>query len=143
MAPPGKSHKTTKTGNTAYRAAFGVALAAGFLLLWVIGAVGIIGDSGDTPDLMYGGVIAVGLIGAIFARFQPQGMARTMFAVAVAQALVASVALLAGMVPAYNSAYEILGINGLFITLFVASAGLFLNASREQPPAGAPAGAEC
>ena len=32
------------TGNKAYRAAVGVTLAAAFLLLWVTGAVGIVGN---------------------------------------------------------------------------------------------------
>ena len=126
-----------QTGNTAYRSAVGVALAAVFLLLWVVGAVGIIGAEGDRADLMYGGVLAIGIIGAIIARFQPHGMARALFATAVAQALVAVIALTAGMVPAYNSAYEILGINGIFVVLFVGSAGLFRKAAQEQRPPGA------
>ena len=36
-----------KTGDTAYRAAVGVALAAAFLLVWVNGAVGIIGSENN------------------------------------------------------------------------------------------------
>jgi peptidoglycan/LPS O-acetylase OafA/YrhL len=42
-----------KTGNSAYRAAVAVALAAAFLLIWVSGAV-IIGDETDDANLMYG-----------------------------------------------------------------------------------------
>lgn len=125
------------TASTAYRAAAGVALAAVFLLAWVIGAVGVIADSGDPADLMYGGVIAVGIIGAVLARFQAHGVARALFAMALAQALVGAIALVAGMVPAYNSAYEILGLNGLFAALFVGSAALFRRAARERPPAEA------
>ena len=120
--------------HTEYRFAVAVGLAAAFLLFWVIGAVGIIGASGDRADLMYGGVLAVGIIGAIIARFQPHGMARALFATAVAQALVAVIALIAGMVPSYNSAYEILGINGFFVALFVGSALLFRSAAQKQPP---------
>lgn len=52
-------------------------------------------------------------------------MARAMLAMALAQALVGAVALIAGMVPAYNSALEILGLTGLFVALFVGSAWLF------------------
>ena len=51
------------TGNTAYRVAFGVALAAAFLLIWVNGAVGIIGSEDNDANLMYGGVLAIGVIG--------------------------------------------------------------------------------
>ena len=118
-----------KTGDTVYRAAVGVALAAAFILVWVVGAVGII----DRADWMYGGVLAVGIIGAIIARFQPHGMARALFATALAQALVAVTALIAGMVPAYNSAYQILGINGFFLALWLTSAWLFLKAARGGP----------
>ena len=42
---------------------------------------------------MYFGVLAVGFIGAFIARFQPRGMARALFATAVAQALVPVIAL--------------------------------------------------
>jgi hypothetical protein len=85
------------TGDTAYRAAVGVALAAAFILVWVNGAVGVIGSEDNDANLMYGGVLAVGIIGAIIARFQPHRMARALFAMALAQALVATIALIAGL----------------------------------------------
>lgn len=65
-----------KTGDPASRAAVGVALAAAFLLVWMNLAVGIIGSEDNPANLMYGGVLAVGMIGAVIARFQPHGMAR-------------------------------------------------------------------
>jgi hypothetical protein len=46
---------------------------------------------------MYFGVLAVGIIGAIVARLQPHGMVRTLIATAFAQALVAAMALIAGL----------------------------------------------
>lgn len=128
-----------KAGSTAYRMAAGAALGTAFLLVWVTLAVGIIGASGDPADLVYGGVLGVGFVGALLARFRPRGMARAMFAVAAAQASTAPVALLAGMVPAYNSAFEILGINGMFAALFLGSALLFRRAAREPAPAGSTA----
>ena len=115
-----------KTGNTAYRAAAGVALAATVLLLWANGAVGI---TDSAADAMYVGVPAVGIIGALVARFQARGMARAMFAAALAQALIGAVALIAGMVPAYNSAFEILAITGFFAALFVGAGLLFRQAA--------------
>jgi hypothetical protein len=48
-------------------------------------AVGVIGTEDDPANLMYVGVLAVGIIGAIIARFRPHGMARTLFATALAQ----------------------------------------------------------
>ena len=130
--------KAMKTNKTAYRFAVGLALATAFILVWLIGAVGVIGAEGDLFDLMYFGVLAVGIIGAIIARFQPHGMARALFATALAQALVAVIALIAGMHQApYSSVGEILGLNGFFVALFLGSAWLFRNAAREQTPAGA------
>ena len=71
--------------NTAYRFAVGVALAAAFLLIWVNGAVGIIGDESNDANMMYFGVLAVGIIGAIIARFRPRGLVRALYATALAQ----------------------------------------------------------
>ena len=82
---------------------------------------------------MFIGVLAIGIIGAIIARFQPHGMARALFATTLAQALVAAIALIAGMVPAYNSASEILGIDGFFVALWLTSAWLFRKAARGGP----------
>lgn len=125
------------TVNTAYKAAVGLALAAPFLLVWMIGAVGVLGRDGDRADLRYIGVFAVGIIGAVMARFQPEGMARALFATALAQALVAVIALIAGMHQApYSSVGEILGLNGFFVALFLGSAWLFRNAARKRTPAG-------
>ena len=123
-----------KAGNTAYRFAVGVALAAAFLLVWGNAAVGIT-DSG--ADLMFLWVPAVGIIGAIIARFQPRGMARAMFATALAQASVAAIALVFGLGLPWSPPVEILGLNGFFVALFLGSAWLFRYAAREQPPAGA------
>jgi hypothetical protein len=57
------------TDNRAYRAAVGVAIAAAFILVWMNLAVGIIGSEDNPANLMYGGVLAIGIIGAVIARF--------------------------------------------------------------------------
>ena len=119
-----------KTGDAAYRAAVGVALAAAFLLVWVNGAVGIIGSEDNDANLMYGGVLAVGVIGAIIARFQPRGMARALFATALAQASVPVVALIAGLSSPGSGPLEIVALTGFFVALFVGSALLFREAAR-------------
>ena len=128
-----------KAGNVAYRAALDVALAAALILVWAVGAVGVIGEDGDRADLMYGGVLAVGIVGAVIARFRPDGMARALLATALAQALVAAIALIAGKHQApISSVSEILGLNGFFVALFTGSAWLFRHAARRQRlvPAG-------
>ena len=126
-----------KSGDITYRAAAGVAVAAVLILIWLVGAVGVIGEEGDRADLMYGGVLAVGIVGAVIARFRPLGMARALLATAIAQALVAVIALIAGKHQApISSVFEILGLNGFFVALFIGSAWLFRHAARTQPPAG-------
>lgn len=116
--------------STVYRAAVGVALTGTFLLIWVNAAVGL---TDSVADGLYLGVVAVGIIGAFVARFQPVGMARALFAMALAQASVGVIALLVGLVPAHNSAVEILGITGFFVAIFVGSALLFREAARGKP----------
>jgi hypothetical protein len=127
-----------KAGDIPHRAAVVVALAAAILLVWISLAVGIIGVEGDSADLMYVGVLAVGVIGAIIARFQPHGMARALLATALAQALVAVIALIAGKhEEPVTSVAELVGLNAFFVALFIGSAWLFQRAARQQPPAGA------
>jgi hypothetical protein len=126
----------TRTNSTAYRFAVGVALAAAFILVWLSLGVGIIGKDGDPANLMYFGVLAVGVIGAIIARLQPHGMARALFATALAQALVAAIALIAGLGLPWSGPLELLLLNGFFIALFVGSAWLFVCAARERPERG-------
>jgi hypothetical protein len=87
---------------------------------------------------MFGGVLAVGTIGAVIARFQPHGMARALFATALAQAFVAVTALIAGLGstgPIWPR--DILILTGFFAALWLTSAWLFRKAAREQVPAGA------
>ncbi len=117
------------TDNTAYRFAVGLALAAAFILVWVNGAVGIIGSEDNDANLMYGGVLAVGVVGAAIARFRPHGMARALFAAALAQASVAVIALIAGLGSPESGPLEIGVLNGFFVSLFVGSALLFRKAA--------------
>lgn len=119
------------TADAAYRWGVAVALAAGFLLVWATGAVGIIGSEADAANLMYAGVLAVGIAGAFVARFRPGGMARAMVAAAVAQALVCLVAIASGLGRPYSGAAELLLLNGFWIALFLVSAVLFRSAARE------------
>ena len=113
----------------AYRAAVGVALAGAFLLVYVNGAVGIIGNEGNPANLMYLGVVAIGIVGAFIARFKPRGMMRALFAVALAQMLVPVIALM--IWPPQVTSWGAAGVGGVFVlnaffaTLFAASALLF------------------
>ncbi len=121
-----------RAGGLTYKLAVGLGLAATFILLWANPAVGIIGNEDEPANLMYGGVLAVALIGAILSRFQSRGMARAMFATALAQTSVTAVALIARMDRLPESSIpEILNVNGPFITLWVGSALLFRQAAGD------------
>jgi len=78
------------SGNPAYRAAFGIAVMAGFLTVWVNLAVGMFGSEHNPLNLMFAGVLLVAALGALRARFRARGMARAMGATAVAQMLAAA-----------------------------------------------------
>jgi hypothetical protein len=120
-----------KSQNSAYRIAVGVALATAFILIWVNGAVGIIGAENNDANMMFLGVLAVGAIGGIVSRFQPRGMAFALCATALAQATVAAIALIAGLgstAPGWPG--DILMLTGFFVSLWLLSAWLFRNASR-------------
>lgn len=118
------------SGNGAYRAAVGLAVATAFVLVWMNLAVGIIGNEDNPANLMFGGVLAVGLIGALIARFQPRGMALALIATAVAQVLVAVIAMSAGM-------ESPLLLCALYGALWLTSAALFRKAAADQSQAGA------
>ena len=131
-----------KGGTIAYRVAVGIACATGFVLVFINGAVGIIGDG--PVNLMYLGVLAVGFVGALIARFQPRGMALALFATAVAQMLVPVIALVIwkagwqGLLrdpgsphpPFHPGIAPVFGLNAVFATLWVVSAVLFRHAGR-------------
>lgn len=116
------------TSLTAYRTAVAVAVGAALLLIYGIGALGVIGAEGDRADLMYLGVLGTGLIGALVARFRPHGMAVTLAAAALIQVVVTIIALAAGL-GGTNPWIEIIGLNGMFVALFLASAWLFQQAA--------------
>lgn len=117
------------TGNTAYRTGAALAIGATFLLVWVNGAVGITDSDADGLFLL---VPAGAFIGALVARFQPRGMAVAMFSAALATVGIVVIALIAGVVPAFNSAFEVLGIAALFGMMFVGSGLLFHQAARQR-----------
>jgi hypothetical protein len=122
-----------RTRNIAYRAGVGVELVAALFLVFINGAVGIIGSEDNPANLMYAGVLAVALIGALIARFQPNGMSRALFATAVAQALVGAIALGAGLgatAPSFPDV--IIYLTAFFAAMWLLSAWLFRKAGREQ-----------
>ena len=120
--------------NTAYRFAVGLALTAACLIVWFNSAAGLIGIEDDDPaNLLYVGVLAIGLIGSLIARLQPRGLARALFATALAQTLVGAMAL---KLPNTASSVQIIVLHGVFVALFAGAALLFRYAARKRLPSG-------
>jgi Na+/melibiose symporter-like transporter len=109
-------------GTPVYRAALALALVPACLLVWFYGAVA---EPGDSPGPMFLGSIAVLIIGALMARFRPQGMTYALCATALAQAGFG-----VGAVMAWGQYTEISILNGVFVALWVGSAILFRRAAQ-------------
>ncbi|MEA3031485.1 MAG: hypothetical protein QOG13_2810 [Sphingomonadales bacterium] len=120
-----------RSPSLAYRAGAALAVFTAFLTIWVNGAVGMIGSEGNPYNLLFGGVLAIALIGAMVARFEPAGMARAMVAAAIAQAAVA----------AFGLSADVLGsvLSMAFAAPWLLAAALFWKAARKQSLAGAAA----
>lgn len=124
--------------HAAGRAAACIAVAAALMLAWVNLAVGIIGSEDNPANLLYAGVIAVEIVGFVIARRRASGMSAALFATALAQALVAVIALIVGLGASEPPGrLGILVLNGFFVALFAASAWLFRRAALAQPRSAA------
>jgi len=110
------------SGSPGYRAAWGVAIMAAFLMVWANLAVGFIGDEHNPANRVLLAIPAVWLVGAALSRFKAPGMAVTMVAVAVTQVAIGLLALAAG--------YRILGPTVVFAGLWLLSAWLFHRAGQ-------------
>lgn len=117
--------------NTTYKLAAGFAFVAVLFPFYIELAVGIIDPPGGPLLKMELGVLAVGVIGAIIARFRSHGMAWTLLATAFTQALVAVISLI--VLPGHPASppLEVLGVNGFFIMLFIGSALLFKRSASD------------
>jgi hypothetical protein len=113
-----------KMGVWSYKVGLAVALVAGFALAW--SNMVHVADSGNPANLVYYGVLVVGAVGALLARLEARGLARTLFTMAATLALIA-VMLPSGASPdlARNMAIG----HGVFVALLTASGLLFRHAS--------------
>ncbi|NUM25256.1 MAG: hypothetical protein HUU49_01360 [Candidatus Buchananbacteria bacterium] len=123
----------TKQANTpTFKTAVAIALATAFLLVWINGAVGIIGSENNPANLLYFGVLAVGFIGTIIARLKPRKMSFVLFATALTQALVPVIALTIWQ-PAFSpGVIAVFVLNAFFVLLFIVSGLLFKHAADQH-----------
>jgi hypothetical protein len=120
--------------NWANRGAVALALLASFLIIWINGAVGIIGNEDNPANLVFGVVLAIEIAGAIVAKAKAEGMVRTMLVTAGAQALIGLVVFTRGIaVSEPPGAFGLLILIEAFAVLWLASALLFAKAARKLP----------
>src|SRR5688500_9446974 len=93
-SPPGQDRRSDcqevshmLSGRTAYRAGAAVAVAVGFLEVWMNLAVGIVGGTDNAQNQGFFGVAVAAMACAFVARLEPDRMARAMLATAGIQAL--------------------------------------------------------
>jgi hypothetical protein len=129
---------TRKAQDLAYRVALGLAIMAAVLLVWINLAVGIIGSEDNPANMIYIGVLAILVFGALTARFRSQGMARALFATALAQVAAPVIALMIWK-PDITSAealldlLKVVGVNALFVALWAGSGLLFQHTMQPKP----------
>jgi hypothetical protein len=123
---------TRKTSSRLYRVATGLALAAGFILLWINAAVGLIGSEDNPANRLYAAVLVIGVVGAVLARLEPLGMARALLATALAQFLVPLIAMIGWRSNFSPGLGQVLALNSFFVVMFAVSAWLFRHAARSE-----------
>jgi len=126
---------TSKSATLAYRLGAGLAVAAGFLITWISGAVQIIGHE-NPGNILYLGVILTGLIGVALARFQPAGLARAAFATAAATFLVPVIAVIFWPFDFSPGVEKVFILNGCFVLMFAGAGLLFRRAARQASRPG-------
>jgi len=115
-----------------YKSALALGVFGVFLLIWMSLGIGIIGEDGNPTNVVYASVVAIGIIGAILSRWRPAGMSLTLFTMALAQAVIAIVAIVLKAGMPWSPPAELLGLNGIFIVLFSAAGFLFRRARKGQ-----------
>jgi hypothetical protein len=119
-----------KSGHRAYRIAVAIGVVTALLLVWMNGAVGIIGSENNPANLMYFGVLLLGVVGAIVSRLKPSGLTRTLFVMAIAQMLVPVLALIRHP-DALKEVPGVIGVfmlNAIFAAMWCGSALMFKKA---------------
>lgn len=122
---------TRLAGGWPYRIGAAIGVFAGFLLIWVNLAVGIIGSEDNPSNLLYAVVIAVAVGGAIVSRGHACGMVRSFVLAAAVQLAIGVVAVAMGWGPGSPVyPYDIVGATLVVTTLWLAAAGAFAIAAR-------------
>lgn len=113
------------SSSISYRLGVTAAVGTAFLLVWATLAVGFIGNEEHPANLMYAGLLIVGLIGAVLAQFRAGGLAVTLVVMAIGQ-------MAAGAVGAGLGQYEAIKPTVVFTLMWLGAAALFAKAARDR-----------
>ena len=124
------------SGAWSYRIGAGLAVLASMLLIWINGAVGIIGSEDHPANLLYLGVVLAAFVGGVVSRFNAGGLSQSMIIAAVIQVVIGVVAVLRGWGEgSENWPQPVIVLSIVFGLMWLASAALFRRASRIQSAA--------
>ena len=114
-----------KSPNFSYLAGSGAALAAGFGLVIVNGAVGLVGSEDEGHNILFGLVLMTAVVGAFIARGRAEGLSRAMLAAAIVHIAVSAILLVrSGGTTEATLGAEIAGLS-VFAAIWLASGWLF------------------
>ena len=113
------------SASLAYRVGAAMAVATGLLTIWITLAVGIVGSEDNPQNILYFGIVGMGICVAIAALGDPRALARGMRATAGFQGLVCLIHVIDGVYPAVM-------IDGFFTMTWLTAGALFARAARER-----------
>jgi len=128
---------TRKFATLAYKAGAALAVLAGFMIFWGTAAIQIIGEE-NPANILYLGVILLGLAGVGLARFRPSGLAKAAFVTAAATLLVPVIAVIFWPADFSPGVGKVFILNGGFALMFTTAGLLFRHAAgrtKESAPA--------
>lgn len=123
--------------NNEYKYALALALLGAFLMIWIGGAVGIIGTEDNPANVVFFWVLVTGFLSSCLSMFRPVGMSRAMFLTAAAQVAAPIVAYFIWPPTDGAGAWDpnILGVFGIsyfFAAMFLVSAILFKRSAEQK-----------
>lgn len=118
------------TRPSSYKMAVAIGAVSAFLLVWVTGAVGIIGD-GDI-NLLYAIVALILVAGSLIVRMRAAGMAYVLYAAALVQFAIPFVALSIGAPDFSPGVLQVIVLNGFWVAMFIVSGVLFSDAAKTR-----------
>jgi hypothetical protein len=116
------------SASLAYRVGAAMAVATGFLTIWITLAVGIVGAEDNPQNILYFGILGMGICVTVAALGDPRALARGMRATAAFQGLVCLIHVIEGVYPAVM-------IDGFFTMTWLTAGALFARAARERAAA--------